>query len=347
MGKNEKKTADALSTLSVGHSLSPPSSLIDSLVEELPARTLLIVGDKGVGKTSLWKAFGRHHRRLQRATAQRRRLESVSSSASSSPPSSTAGLAAAVGDTPPVDAKNVDDYFDFQAAEMAEKLVKFRVYDSAGHHLAAHPVFKHREQVDVVLACFSLDSLVSLENVEVKWKPELEALCPKARIVLVGTKADLRDELQRQSELKAAESDGKAATPPLEVEMITTEVALQMVDDIEAAAYAECSAQTHKGIAELSLLAAQLVPAAAVPRKRLESLAERAVDPNGHPVDAPSIRKRHTIARFGVGIKRKWTRAVLAVSTLNKWTRGKINTFTSAISSMFVILTGIILGLFY
>ncbi|KAI6179929.1 Ras-related C3 Botulinum toxin substrate 1 [Aphelenchoides besseyi] len=344
--KKSKKTEDSKS-ISIHDSLSPPaSSILASVVEELPAVNMLIIGDKGVGKTALYRAFGRQNRRQLRAAAHRERCQSITSNTTShsSSSSSTSPSRSLNGDLID-DAKNVDDYLDFQAGELAENLVKFRVYDSAGHHLPAHPVFARSEKIDVVLCCFALDSLISLENVEVKWKPELAALCPNAILILVGTKVDLRD--------KAEEQKGEAENEELDEEnkpqwkldlekMVTTEVGVQMADDIEAAAYAECSSQAHKGIVEIFNVTSQLIP-----RKRVGSIAQKILNGNTQLAIQPHLHKRHLIARFGMGMKRKWYRAVFIASTVAKWTRGKINIATSAISSMFVILTGIILGLFY
>ena len=56
---------------------------------------------------------------------------------------------------------------------------------------------------DVFLVCFSATSNASLSNVESKWIPELNRHCPGAPIILVGTKADLREdpfELERLKE---------------------------------------------------------------------------------------------------------------------------------------------------
>ncbi|KAH0794221.1 rho-related GTP-binding protein RhoA-D-like [Histomonas meleagridis] len=46
---------------------------------------------------------------------------------------------------------------------------------------------------DVVLICFSLDNKESLKNVVDKWKLEIIEYCPKAAVILVGTKSDLWD----------------------------------------------------------------------------------------------------------------------------------------------------------
>ncbi|VDP75303.1 unnamed protein product [Schistosoma curassoni] len=48
-------------------------------------------------------------------------------------------------------------------------------------------------QTDVFLVCFSLVSRTSFENVRSKWHPEISAYVPRAPIILVGTKRDLRD----------------------------------------------------------------------------------------------------------------------------------------------------------
>ena len=56
---------------------------------------------------------------------------------------------------------------------------------------------------NVFLVCFSVTSTASLGNVESKWIPEVHHHCPEAPIILVGTKADLREdpgELERLKE---------------------------------------------------------------------------------------------------------------------------------------------------
>ena len=47
---------------------------------------------------------------------------------------------------------------------------------------------------DVLLVCFSVTENWSLENAASKWIPEVRHHCPEAPIILVGTKADLRDD---------------------------------------------------------------------------------------------------------------------------------------------------------
>ena len=48
-------------------------------------------------------------------------------------------------------------------------------------------------QTDVFLLCFSLVSPSSFQNIRTKWHPEVTHFCPYTPIVLVGTKQDLLD----------------------------------------------------------------------------------------------------------------------------------------------------------
>ncbi|KAL1491320.1 hypothetical protein ABEB36_011933 [Hypothenemus hampei] len=48
---------------------------------------------------------------------------------------------------------------------------------------------------DCFLACYSVSKdSASYDNIKIKWVPEIHHFCPNAPIVLVATKADLRDE---------------------------------------------------------------------------------------------------------------------------------------------------------
>jgi GTPase SAR1 family protein len=47
---------------------------------------------------------------------------------------------------------------------------------------------------DIFLICFSLVTPVSFNNVKSKWAQEVTHHCPDAKILLVGTKSDLKDD---------------------------------------------------------------------------------------------------------------------------------------------------------
>ena len=55
-------------------------------------------------------------------------------------------------------------------------------------------------QTDVVFLCFSVISKASFENIATKWIPEISHHCPGIPFVLVGTKSDLRQDPQFQSQ---------------------------------------------------------------------------------------------------------------------------------------------------
>jgi GTPase SAR1 family protein len=92
----------------------------------------------------------------------------------------------------------------------------------------------------VFLACFSVISPASYENVRAKWYPEVSHHCPSTPILVVGTKTDLRDDqetIQRLAEKKLA---------PL-----TQEQGLQLAKEIGAVKYMECSALTQSGLKDV------------------------------------------------------------------------------------------------
>merc|ERR1712062_285273 len=92
-------------------------------------------------------------------------------------------------------------------------------------------------QTDVFLICFSVISEASLKNVKMKWAPEIQNHCPGTPVVLVGTKADLRQDPATQKQLSAKN-----------MKMVTTEEARAKQKEIEAVTYVECSALTQDGL---------------------------------------------------------------------------------------------------
>ena len=92
-------------------------------------------------------------------------------------------------------------------------------------------------QTDVFLIAFSIISPHSFDNVKSKWWPELCHYAPGCPIVLVGTKADLRDDMAVVHQLK---SKG--------LECISEEQGTQCAKEIGAVAYVECSALTQVGL---------------------------------------------------------------------------------------------------
>eukprot|EP01129_Flabellula_baltica_P006113 TRINITY_DN2259_c1_g2_i1.p2 TRINITY_DN2259_c1_g2~~TRINITY_DN2259_c1_g2_i1.p2 ORF type:complete len:199 (-),score=48.46 TRINITY_DN2259_c1_g2_i1:66-662(-) len=92
-------------------------------------------------------------------------------------------------------------------------------------------------QTDVFLTCFSIVNPASFENVRAKWYPEISHHCPNTPLILVGTKVDLRDHAETQQKLAA-----KKQAP------ISYEQGLQMMQELGARKYMECSALTQQGL---------------------------------------------------------------------------------------------------
>jgi len=87
---------------------------------------------------------------------------------------------------------------------------------------------------DVILICFSVSSRHSLENVTTKWYPELQQYIANVPLILVGTKADLRNDDSKKK-----------------VECVDRSEAEAVAKKIGAIEFIECSALTQAGVKQL------------------------------------------------------------------------------------------------
>jgi len=92
-------------------------------------------------------------------------------------------------------------------------------------------------QTDVFLVCFSVVSTPSFKNVKLKWIPEINHHAPGVPIILVGTKSDLRNDSETQAQLRAKN-----------LTMVAQGEIEQMVNEVNAVKYIECSALTQEGL---------------------------------------------------------------------------------------------------
>jgi len=92
-------------------------------------------------------------------------------------------------------------------------------------------------QTDVFLIAYSIISPNSFDNVKSKWYPELCHHAPNVPIILVGTKADMRNDQTMISTLA-----GKG------LHMVTSEEAAARSKEIGAVGVYECSALTQEGL---------------------------------------------------------------------------------------------------
>ncbi|KAK4077859.1 uncharacterized protein Triagg1_3553 [Trichoderma aggressivum f. europaeum] len=92
----------------------------------------------------------------------------------------------------------------------------------------------------VILICFAIDSPDSLDNVLEKWISEVVHFCSGLPIILVGCKADLRDDPNTIEALRATNQ-----------KPVSSSDAEAVAKKIGAYKYLECSARTGSGVREV------------------------------------------------------------------------------------------------
>merc|ERR1712117_150514 len=92
-------------------------------------------------------------------------------------------------------------------------------------------------QTDVFLVCFAVISEASFNNVKQKWVPEVSHHAPGVPILLIGTKSDLRGDTDLVNRLS---QEGK--------KLVTQQQAEDLVKEIHAHKYVECSALTQENL---------------------------------------------------------------------------------------------------
>ncbi|GMG27932.1 unnamed protein product [Ambrosiozyma monospora] len=88
-----------------------------------------------------------------------------------------------------------ETYNCFVTNQESGKTYKLSLHDTAGQEDfegLRTPVYA---EIDMVIACYSIDSSVSLANIQDVWIPEVQQTKPDVPIVLVATKSDLKDQL--------------------------------------------------------------------------------------------------------------------------------------------------------
>lgn len=129
--------------------------------------------------------------------------------------------------------------------------VRLSYWDTAGHEYDRLRLLWHAG-TSVYLLCVSVVSATSREHVVSKvprgararlrcshsqWLPEARHHCPEARLLLVGTKRDLRKDPEALERLAQ-----RGETP------LTQEQLAKLARDIGAVRYMECSAMTGEGV---------------------------------------------------------------------------------------------------
>ena len=118
------------------------------------------------------------------------------------------------------------------------RMVNLELWDTAGQEEYEEARKLCYPNANVVMIVFSIIFPDSLANVENIWKREANAKCPGIPVILVGTKADLRN---NEYEIERLRECGQHA--------VTYTEGVAMAKSIGAEAYIECSAKEDYNVA--------------------------------------------------------------------------------------------------
>ncbi|KAL8180728.1 UNVERIFIED_CONTAM: hypothetical protein K2H54_032105 [Gekko kuhli] len=132
--------------------------------------------------------------------------------------------------------------FDNYSAQMTMdgRMVSLNLWDTAGQEEYDRLRTLSYPQTNVFVICFSIGSPSSFANVRHKWHPEVSHHCPNVPILLVGTKRDLRSNVEMVKKLK---EQSLAPTTPQQ--------GVSLAKQIGAVKYLECSALNQEGVREV------------------------------------------------------------------------------------------------
>ncbi|KAF2838982.1 hypothetical protein M501DRAFT_751692 [Patellaria atrata CBS 101060] len=125
--------------------------------------------------------------------------------------------------------------------------VELSLWDTAGQEEFDRLRSLSYDDTHAIMLCFSVDSPISLENVETKWVGEIAENCPGVKLVLVALKCDLREKGDED------EDAGQGEKP-----MINYDDGLRVAEKIKALRYLECSAMKNRGVNEAFTEAARV-----------------------------------------------------------------------------------------
>jgi len=120
------------------------------------------------------------------------------------------------------------------------KAVNLGLWDTAGQEDYDRLRPLSYPQTDVFILCYSVIATSSLKNVKSKWAKEILEHCPEVPKILVGLKADLRDDADMKHKLQEKS-----------LKYTTVEEAAEVAKEIGAAFSMECSALTQSGLKEV------------------------------------------------------------------------------------------------
>ncbi|KAH8032365.1 hypothetical protein HPB51_024342 [Rhipicephalus microplus] len=130
---------------------------------------------------------------------------------------------------------------------VGKKKVRLSLCDTAGQETYDTLRTRSYDDTDVVIIVFSVDAPESLDNVEVRWRPEVKHFSPDVPILLVGNKTDLRNDPETIEVLRE-----RRQSP------VSYQEGLAVAKKIKAKAYMECSAKDGAGVVEVIQKACRL-----------------------------------------------------------------------------------------
>jgi len=134
----------------------------------------------------------------------------------------------------------MDDYvptlFDnFSAIEEVDgQCINMILWDTAGQEDYTTLRTRMYRNTDIFLLCFSTVHMDSFDNLKHKWIIELKQNAPNTPFVLVGTKTDLREKLEKENEKS--------------VEIINTKKGQKRAKELKAENYVECTSKNPNSV---------------------------------------------------------------------------------------------------
>jgi len=117
------------------------------------------------------------------------------------------------------------------------KIYSLSLWDTAGQEGYARLRSLSYPDTDVFLLCFSTVSPPSFQNIRDKWLGEIRHYCADAPCIIVGTKTDLRKDLQYLHDNK--------------IDPVTSDMGTAMAQHMKLSKYLECSAKLNEGLDEI------------------------------------------------------------------------------------------------
>jgi len=145
----------------------------------------------------------------------------------------------------------MDDYvpnlFDnFSAIEEVDgQCINMNLWDTAGQEDYASLRTRMYRNTDIFLLCFSTVHLDSFDNLKHKWIHELKQNAPETPFILVGTKTDLREKVEKENDKT--------------VEIISTKKGLKRSKELKAQNYVECSSKDISSVNNVFIEAIRVV----------------------------------------------------------------------------------------